>query len=509
MLPPEPRLPEARQLIDRGNYFVVHAPRQTGKTTTLIALARSLTAEGRYAAVYATCEVGRAAGDDYKAAQRGILADLRSSAETLMPEELWPPEWPDAPDDYLLLAGLREWAQTCPRPLVILLDEIDALVGPSLYSVLSQLRAGSSQRPDDFPHSVAVCGLRDIRDYKTAAGGDPSRMGGASPFNIKTKSLRLEDFTLEQVRSLYAQHTAETGQEFTTSAVERAFALTRGQPWLVNALAAEVVGEMLIEPPAPLTAEHIEVAKERLILARATHLDSLVAKLSEPRVRRVIEPLIAGTLPEVDETFHDDVSYARDLGLIATTRPIRVANPIYREVIVRVLGDSTEDLIATEPRSFVLSDGRLDFPALLREFADFWRQHGEVLTRNEYYHEVAPQLVIMAYLHRVINGGGTIDREYGVGRGRIDLVVRWPYRDGDGKRRLQLEAMELKVWRAGRADPTPEGLQQLDDYLERLGVDHGTLVVFDRRDPTSFPSDRTGFSEHSAPSGRAVTLLRA
>lgn len=50
MLPPEPRLPGARELINEGLYFVVHAPRQTGKTTTLGALARDVTADGRQVA---------------------------------------------------------------------------------------------------------------------------------------------------------------------------------------------------------------------------------------------------------------------------------------------------------------------------------------------------------------------------------------------------------------------------------------------------------------------------
>ena len=86
-----------------------------------------------------------------------------------------------------------------------------------------------------------------------------------------------------------------------------------------------------------------------------------------------------------------------------------------------------------EPRSFVLPDGRLAFRRLLREFAAFWQEHGEVLAAGLPYHEVAPQLVLMAYLQRVVNGGGMIDREYGVGRGRIDLLVRWPYRTRRGR----------------------------------------------------------------------------
>jgi hypothetical protein len=509
MLPPEARLPEVRGLIDDGSYFVVHAPRQTGKTTTLRAFAASLSAEGRVAALCFSCETGAAAGDDYAAAQRAVLGDIRDAARAALPPALWPPDpWPAEAPERLLSTALDAWARQCPRPLVLLFDEIDALRGAGLATVLQQLRAGFARRPAAFPAAVVLCGLRDVRDYKAASGGDPSRLGTSSPFNIKVKSLRLGDFGEADVRALYDQHTSATGQPFTDEALAQAFALTQGQPWLVNALVREVVEEIGVPPPTPITAEHIDEAKERLILARQTHLDSLVARLQEPRVRRIIEPLLAGTAHGGD-TYDDDSQYVRDLGLITLKRPPRIANPIYREVIVRVLATAAEDAVDAEPRAFVQANGRLDLPRLLEGFAAFWREHGEVLAAGMSYHEVAPQLVLMAYLQRVVNGGGYVDREYGVGRGRIDLLVRWPYRGADGGREWQRAALELKVWAPGRPDPLARGLAQLDEYLARLGLDAGVLVVFDRRAEAAPIEERTRFEAARTDAGRAVTVLRA
>jgi hypothetical protein len=507
MIPAERRLPEAPGLVEQGAYFVVHAPRQTGKTTALRALAEQLTASGRYAALHFSCETGEVAGDDFGEAQRAILSQLRQYAGFLLPAELHPPPFPEAPDSTLLGTALTAWAHACPRPLVLFFDEIDALRGQSLLSVLRQLRSGFSHRPTLFPASVVLCGLRDVRDYKAASGGDPERLGTSSPFNIKLESLRLGDFTQQEVRELYSQHTADTGQPFTEQVLARAFELTQGQPWLVNALAREVIEKMAVPVSEPITAEHVETAKERLILARATHLDSLVARLHEPRVRRILEPLLAGTLDSEGDTYLEDLQYVRDLGLCARNNPLRMANPIYREVVARVLAEGSESKIEAEPRSFVLPDGRLDFDRLLREFIAFWRQHGEVLAAGVSYHEVAPQLVFMAFLQRVVNGGGFVEREYGVGRGRIDLLVRWPYQE-QGQRRWQLHALELKVWREHQADPLLEGLVQLDTYLERLGLEEGVLVIFDRRREAG-GSPRSRFEQASAPSGRKVTVLRA
>ncbi len=480
MIPAAERLPDAPRIIDQFGYFVVHAPRQTGKTTTLRAIAEKLTAEGRYAALHFSCEAGEVAGDDYATAQRGLLSRIRRGAEDALPPELRPPPFPDAADTDLLGAALFAWARACPRPLVLFFDEIDALRGQSLISVLRQLRDGYPSRPTSFPSSIVLCGLRDVRDYKAASGGDPNRLGTSSPFNVKLESMRLGNLVPDEVAALYGQHTADTGQAFQPEALARVIEVTGGQPWLVNALAREIIEKMRIPPIEPITAAHVDQAKERLILARATHLDSLVDKLMQPRVRRIIEPLVVGNEINEDPTYNDDVSYVCDLGLVQK-RPLRIANPIYKEVIVRVLGDRAEDRVRVEPKAFILPDGRLAFRRMMQAFAKFWREHGEILATRMPYPEAGPQLVLMAFMQRIVNGGGYIDREYGIGRGRINLLVRFPYTKIDGTRSEQRRAVEIKVWRKGETNPFKKGLAQMDEYLATLGMSRGTLVIFDAR----------------------------
>jgi hypothetical protein len=497
-------------LIEMDRYLVLHAPRQTGKTTALRTLASELTAEGDVAALMFSCERAKAAGDDYAAAEEMLLQAVREAATRWgWPDELLPPDpWPHVTPGSRFGAALSEWCRHCPRRVVLFLDEADALQGNSLASILSQLRDGHNARPEGypFPVSVVLCGLRDLRDYKVASGGDVGRSNPASPFNIIAESLRLGDFTTDQIAELYDQHTQATGQEFTKDAVDRVFELTQGQPWLVNALAHEITFKMAVT--GAITAGQVEDAKERLIRARATHLDALVARLHEPRVKRVIEPIVAGTYPGTDAAFDDDVSYVHDLGLIRGIRDMEIANPIYREVLLRVLGDRTERFVKADPHSFVLPDGRFDLPRLLEEFVVFWREHGEVLVRQEGYHEAACQIILMAFLHRLVNGGGQLDREYAAGTKRLDVLVRWPYTGPEGERLMQREAMELKVWRAGENDPKPDGLAQLDRYLDRLTLSTGVLVIFDRRPEAPTWKARGGFEQTTTPSGRQVTVLR-
>jgi hypothetical protein len=498
MLPAMERLPELALLVERGGYLVVHAPRQVGKTTALLSLARSLTAEGRYLAVLVSMEVGAGHPRDVGAAELSILQSWRQAAAAQLPPDLLPPAFPDAPPGGRIAAALTAWAVASPRPLVVFLDEIDALRDDVLVSVLRQLRDGYRNRPHHFPASLALIGLRDVRDYKVTSG-EREHLGTASPFNIKVRSLTLRDFTAAEVAELYRQHTAETGQPFEPAAVARAFELTQGQPWLVNALAKLVVEELVPDERTSITLADVEQAKKVLIERQETHLDSLAERLREPRIRAILEPMIAGRL--LGDVPEDDRRFAIDLGLLrrGVDGTLEVANPIYREIILRSLTSGTRDTLPPLTPSWLRADGRLDFDQLRDAFLAFWRQHGEPLLASAPYHEIAPHLVLMAFLHRVVNGGGTIEREYAIGKGRMDLCIR---------RGPDTLAIELKVWRDKEADPLVDGLAQLDGYLAGLGLDGGWLVIFDRR--TSAPSiaDRTSVEIAKTPGGRTVTVIR-
>jgi hypothetical protein len=506
MLDPLTRLGDIRRLIDDKQYFVVHAPRQTGKTTTLDALAKQLTREGKYTALKFSCETGRAYGSNIEMVETAILDALSSASEIYLPVELRCPPVTDLTPVNRVKAALRLFAQSSSRPVVLFFDEIDAIFDESLLSILHQIRDGFPDRPHNFPHSIVLCGLRDVRDYKVLSGGK-THLGTASPFNIKSDSLRMDNFTPEQVKELYLQHTAETGQLFTEEAIAKAYELTGGQPWLVNALANHVVRRMQIPVTQTITPLDFEKAAQALIIKRETHLDSLVDKLSEDRVRRVIEPMLAGEMITADFTYDDDVAYVRDLGLITQTHPVSIANPIYREVIVRVLSSRAADAIDLEKRTFITPNGSLDINVIVEEFAIWWRRNGASMLRGTYYSEAAAQLVFMAWLQRVVNGGGIIDREYGVGRGRIDILIRWPLPTTPTK--WQQEAFELKVWTDDTTDPLPEGLAQIERYLDGLSLNHGTLVIFDRRTTALPPAKRTSISLEKTAKDYEIRVLRA
>lgn len=283
MLPATQRLEayDVDRLIRQQSYFVVHAPRQVGKTTAMEALARELTASGDYVAVLLSLETGAAFPNDPLKAEQAILGNWKFTISAKLTSELHPPVWfPESYGGSLIGSFLSQWSLASPRPLVVFLDEIDALENEVLISVLRQLRSGYFNRPRGFPSSLALIGLRDVRDYKVASGGS-DRLSSPSPFNIAVRSITLRNFTAEEVRILLAQHTEETSQPFAEESVALIFELSQGQPWLVNSLAKVCVEELVRDLADPVLPVHVEEAKEILIQRRQVHLDQLTDKLQE------------------------------------------------------------------------------------------------------------------------------------------------------------------------------------------------------------------------------------
>jgi hypothetical protein len=239
-------------------------------------------------------------------------------------------------------------------------------------------------------------------------------------------------------------------------------------------------------------------ARENLILRRETHLDQLADKLKEERVRRVIEPILQGAAFERDFQAAD-VQYVVDLGLVKQDRPgyLQVANRIYQEIIPRELAWDYQTGMTIEAAWYVCPDGRLDLSKLLIAFQQFFREHSESWVERFNYKEAGPQLLLQAFLQRIVNSGGRIEREYGLGRLRTDLLVIWPVagiRDRESGARkqgrdsairnlqsaIQRAVIELKVLHKSLKGTIADGLAQTWNYADRCDADEAHLVIFDR-----------------------------
>jgi hypothetical protein len=244
----------------------------------------------------------------------------------------------------------------------------------------------------------------------------------------------------------------------------------------------------------PITLDIIEEAAEQLILERATHLDQLTDKLREPRVRNVMEAFLAGEMWDAPPA-EDDIQYVLDLGLLRRdeTRALVLSNDLYREIVPRQLSSVLQDRFGVQivPAWYVAPDGSLDIKKLLSAFQQFFRENSESWLERFDYKEAGFLLLLQAFLQRVVNGGGLIDREYALGRGRVDLLVRWRYpKDAPrGGQREQRAVLELKTIRASSRDAKgvlSKGLKQTARYAEQSNAGEAHLVVCDERSGRSW-----------------------
>ena len=468
-------------LIHDAKYFILHAPRQTGKTSALKALQDHLNsgAEGDYRCLYVNVEAAQAMRENIPEAMEVILKVLAGTAQTVLGDDsldgIRRAALAEGGAGAALWEALRRWAMASPHPLVLLIDEIDALIGDSLLSVLRQLRSGYDMRPRSFPHSIVLCGVRNVRDYRIHSASEGKTIAGGSAFNISAAALRLGDFDRAETEALLGQHTAETGQEFEPAAIERVYTQTAGQPWLVNALCNEACFEnpQGRDRSRPITEDDIFAAQEVLIQGRVVHLDQLADKLQEERVQRVVEPMLSGAAHR-SYTTHD-LEYVRDLGLVTLDPPPRIANPIYAEVVPRELTYATQEDLLVEPAWYIDEDGALNLDKLLEAFQEYFRENSEHWLKLFQYQEAGPQLLLHAFLQRVLNGGGRIEREYGLGRQRVDLFIRWPRPAGE-----QRFVIECKILHGSLDKTLEKGLPQMAGYMGRCNADAGHLVIFDR-----------------------------
>jgi hypothetical protein len=219
---------------------------------------------------------------------------------------------------------------------------------------------------------------------------------------------------------------------------------------------------------------------------RDTHIDSLLARLGEPRVRRFLEPMLAlseksALAPDTDDagraSVDDDLQYCLELGLFKMNEigDLRPSNPIYGSVMARFFTNKTQFNLSKELIGKWMDGRTLDMTGLLKEFQRFWAEGSERYLAGLPILEVAPLMLLLAFLQRVVNGGAIVIPEYANGLGRADIVVQYVERN---------YVIECKLKDSHKSQA--EIRNQLLGYMDRLLADEGWLVVFDREPKKSW-----------------------
>jgi hypothetical protein len=472
-----PTLKKLMELVEKRKYFVINRPRQFGKTTLLNFLAQRLQATGEYAPALISFE-------DFTQQPDITEAQFYSEISQFISEELsLSADGISSRRDFF--NWLREISRS--RKLVLLIDEIDAAPESVVIGFLAGLRKMYLQRSRSrkpAPHAVALAGVHDIKNLKARYRHETQTIGSASPFNIAI-DYELPAFSLANIRQYYRQHTEATGQEFEDEVIARVHEVTNGHPWLVSALAKLLVEEIVPNRKHRIRPDHAERAIQELLASPNPNFDSLFKNARHPNLFPIVVDLLEGKQRRYNIQ-RDAIRLGIKYGIFAAKdRQLVLANPIYAQALYQHFEEELEEfdvsgLVAAN--RVQNAGGHLDFRRVLDKFQAFMKAKGATVSKHRSFREATGQLLLLSYLDLLVNDKGYTFKEPQSGEGRIDVVCCY------GRRK---EVVELKLWYGERRYAA--GLAQLAKYLDREGLDHGYLFVFDRRENVK---REYSFSEH-------------
>jgi len=474
-------------LIQQEKYFVLHEQRQSGKTTFMLDLRDKINTTDGMKALYINIEAGQQAWNDIESGIDSFLDEISIQLrETFNWSILLTKKFKHVSKTKRIEEVLSYISKTFfqqGQNFVLLIDEIDSLVGDTLLTVLRQIRSGYERRPHSFPASIILIGVRDVRDYQIFSDEQKRYVIGGSAFNISAESCRVPRFQKAHTYALGKQHTENTKQIFEGDSIDIIQDVTDGQPWCVNRIFYEAT-QLVKDQKLPITPSIIQTAVNNVILSRDSHLINMKSILKETRVRDVIEPILTGGI--IEDNAHAE--YVEDLGLIKrdSDGKYTISNSIYSEVIPRELCNVewlNTELSYIKPFYF-FQDGTIDMDRFISAWIQFFHENADMWkdrNKND-YHEAWPHLLFFAFAQRIVNGGGRVRREYALGSDACDVLIEVPYNDG---KMIQIEIVELKRRRQHK-DMTltnllsQKWLPQLAKYLRAKGLVKGFLFIFDQ-----------------------------
>jgi AAA-like domain len=487
----------AYSMIEAGKYFIINRPRQYGKTTTIYTMAERLTQSGKYLVFNMSFEgIGDAIFNDEVVFASGFVRLLEKYASVTAPELV---DWliqiePTISSLELLDKMITKFVNKTDKKVVVLIDEVDKSSNNQLFiGFLAMLRNKYLERKTFKTfHSIVLAGVHDVKSlkYKIRQGDEPKYN---SPWNIAT------DFTVDmnlypdEIKPMLADYMQEQDITMDTQSIaDRLFYLTSGYPFLVSQL-CKIIAEKIM--PTQTLKEWVEadVDKAFRILFRTrgiANFDTLLKNLKEyPDLYNLAYSLVIDSVT----TPYSDYNFAVNLGILhgifgrTEEGMLKIHNRIYREIIAemmisewrtdtiihRTMNTDAFDLVS----QYRLPNNALDMQKVLEQFQVFMKK--EYSSKNREFLERDGRLIFLAFMRPILNGAGYDFKEPQISEEkRLDVVMTYHQHQ---------YVAELKIWHGAAAHE--KGLDQLVDYLDRLGLDTGFLLIFDTNKKKKWEKD--------------------
>jgi hypothetical protein len=464
---------DIKTMIDRGRYFSIFAPRQSGKTTFFKKICRDLEKDPAYVAIRLSFQkyVNLDKTRFYEELGEKLYDQLLDRLQEVKCEKI------EAVRQFLKHHHLLDhisWSRLFEKlnrliqfkKIVIFIDEFDGIPLSELENFLTSLRElyqDYKEIKQKAFYSIGLIGIRNITKLI---------VGGVSPFNIADQ-VDLPPFSLKNVYDLYSQYTAETNQPFTEEAIKKVHEETGGQPWLVNRLGTILTVNIKPGTTDPINEKDVEKAIQILLKERNDHFDNLYEKAK----------LYKETFVEIvfDHTEYvpndEDQTWLEQYGLVKNKNDRAVvSNNIYKARFIKTFfkeAKAGEDISLQE---YILTGNNLDMEKILLDFDQYIARIGvRAFYKEKKPYEKTGQFLLTAWLYRFVTGGaGDLRYETHSGLGRMDMMLNYK-----GKKYI----IETKV---NHQDDISRILRQgvnqvAQKYLATESAAEGYLVIFDTK----------------------------
>ena len=488
------------KMVEDGDYFVINRPRQYGKTTALHYIANTLIDSGLYVGFNTSFEgIGDVIFETEEAFVPGFVKLLATNAKTYAPDLV---QWlKDAIPTVNTLDDLSDFitrlANHVDKKIILIIDEVDKSSNNQLFvSFLAMLRDKFlvRDRVKTF-HSVVLAGVHDVKSLKLKINPN-STFKYNSPWNIATQFKIDMNLKPVEIKSMLDDYAKEKSIKMNTAQIaERLFYFTSGYPYLVSYM-CKVIDEDILpekekEKQDEWTIEDVNTAFH-LILREGNNVnfDTLMKNLEHyPNLYDLVfSVVINGEITPYDQ--HDPTINLGTLhGIFAASDKgtLMIQNRIYREIIANMMISvwRTSNLISRKHNTDVfdytsqyrLPNNALNMEKVLENFQIFMKK--EYNAKDRKFLERDGRLIFLAFLRPILNGAGYDFKEPQVSEEkRLDVVITYHQHQ---------YVAELKLWYGPAAHD--EGLVQLAQYLDRLGLDTGYLVIFDHSQRKSWKKD--------------------
>ena len=473
------KLDNVIKMVDKGLYFIINRPRQYGKTTTLYGICDRLVKTGDYIVFNMSFEgIGDEMFENEAVFAKGFVELMATHATVSAPEYAgWLLEQAAQMNGLKSLSNLiTQFLDTVGKKVVVLIDEVDQSSNNQLFiSFLAILRNKYLQRKafKTF-HSVVLAGVHDVKSLKLKLRPNEEQKRN-SPWNIAAEFTVDMNLQPSEIRPMLDEYCLDKGVKMDVfNVADILFYYTSGYPFLVSKI-CKIMDESILPQKAiqEWTDEDLSKAIQQLVKEDNTNFESLTKNIQNNKeLYDLVYQVVIDSEQIPYNKFNPSVNFGVLYGIfVKQNNRIAIHNRIYQEVLLDYM--TTEMYIdqlnkgADFGAGFKNRDKSINMEAVLIKFQAFMRE--QYSRKDRTFLERNGRLVFLAYLKPIINGSGYDFKEPQISdERRLDIIITY----------LQHRYLaELKIWRGKEAHK--EGLAQLTDYLDRLALTEGYLVIFD------------------------------